>query len=130
MARALFTLVGESFNNSDGTSRQSELLMTMPGERATLRREADNPYDANAVLVLSARGVGIGHLSREDAVALAPIIDLGMDFSVEIHSIGGGLPNFPSYGCTVSIAVRADEHGPCEPLDESQLNERRRRLAV
>lgn len=128
MVCALFSLVGESFDNRDGTSRQTELLVTAPGERAYLRREPDNPHDSNAVLVLSARGVGIGHLSRADAAALAAIIDAGLEFDVQVHCLRGGLPDYPSYGCTVSVAVRAGEHGECEPLDDAQIEERCRRI--
>lgn len=44
-------------------------------EGIVLRRQPENPYDRNAVQVLNVRNEQIGHLPREVAAALAPIMD-------------------------------------------------------
>jgi len=43
-------------------------------EVATLVAEPTNPYDANAIAVYI-RGLKVGYLSREDAVAFKPVVD-------------------------------------------------------
>jgi hypothetical protein len=58
-------IVGESFANDDGSSRQAELARCKVGEPVTLAREPGNPHDPNCVRVLSARGVQIGNISRD-----------------------------------------------------------------
>lgn len=59
-------IVGESFSNQDGSSRQAEIKHCSAGEPVTLERDPENEYDPNCVKVISARGVQIGNISRED----------------------------------------------------------------
>jgi hypothetical protein len=59
-------IVGESFDNDDGSSRQAEIKRCSSGEPVTLQRDSDNRYDSNCVNVVSARGVQIGNISRAD----------------------------------------------------------------
>lgn len=47
------------------------------GDRLTLRREPDNPYDAKAVLV-EWRGAMLGYAPRADNAALARLMDRGV----------------------------------------------------
>lgn len=60
-------VVGESFDNEDGTSRQTEIRRCSAAEPVTLQRDPDNRYDSNCVRVVSARGVQIGNISRDDS---------------------------------------------------------------
>ena len=48
-------------------------------------REPENPYDANAVRVENILGEKVGHLRRELALEIAPLLDSG-DLQIE----GGG----------------------------------------
>jgi hypothetical protein len=48
-----------------------------PGMDLVLVREPSNPHDRNAVRVQTLSGTSLGHLSRDDAMLLAPIIDGG-----------------------------------------------------
>jgi HIRAN domain len=100
----VFDLAGEGQLNDDGGSRQQELWRCYPGEVAELIREPRNRHDPNAISVRSARGVCIGYIARDDAAGLAPIIDAGRHFTAQIHELRGGIPDYPSYGCRVSIA--------------------------
>jgi hypothetical protein len=60
-------IVGESFENDDGTSRQAEIKRSSAGEPVSLEREPQNRYDPNCVKVVSARGRQIGNISRDDS---------------------------------------------------------------
>lgn len=58
-------VVGESFDNRDGSSRQAILRRCRPGDRVSLDREFDNPHDENAVAVVTEHGC-IGMIGRGD----------------------------------------------------------------
>ena len=128
--RKVFDLVGEAAVNADGGKRQDELLLAQPGEPVRLRREPDDADDPNAILVLSERGVPIGYVEPKGAAILAPIIDSGRRFESRLHSLRGGLPRYPNYGARISVAWDGWRAIAPVPLDESQLAERRRRLAA
>lgn len=128
--RKVFDLVGEAAINSDGGKRQDELLRSEPGERVELRREPGNEDDSNAILVLSARGVPVGHVEPEAAAVLAPIIDSGRCFEARLHCLRGGLPQYPNYGARISVAWDGWRGLAPLPLDDAQRAERRRRLAA
>jgi len=59
-------IVGESFKNDDGSSRQAEIRHCSSGELVCLERDPNNKYDSNCVKVISPRGVQIGNISRDD----------------------------------------------------------------
>lgn len=128
--KKLFDLVGESYDNHDGCNRQDELLQCDPGEAVELTREPDNPYDANAVLVRSCRGIGIGYLNRADAAAIAPAIDEGRSYEATLHELRGGVSGYTTYGARICIAWDGAETKQCVPLDEDQLRSRRGKLAM
>jgi len=48
-----------------------------PGERVSLRREPENPHDADAIRVENSSAECVGYLSRAAAALLAPLIDAG-----------------------------------------------------
>ena len=55
-----------------------------------LEREADNEHDANAIAVRTAEGQQVGYLNRALAEQLAPSLDEGTPFGVEVASVSGG----------------------------------------
>lgn len=65
-------------------------------------READNPYDDNAIRV-ECNGRKIGYLRAELAADLAPIVDNGGTITGTIAKITGG--DDASYGCNIEITV-------------------------
>lgn len=101
--RKIFDLAGEGHKNPDGSSRQDELLECWPGEAVTLRREPENTFDADAVAVISERGVCIGYLCREDAEMLAPHLDDGRKHAAIMHQLTGGVTDYRSYGARISL---------------------------
>merc|ERR1719215_777951 len=44
-------------------------------ENVVLRRQPSNPYDRNAIQVLNVRNEQLGHLPRELAAVLSPVMD-------------------------------------------------------
>lgn len=68
-------VVGVSMENSDGSSRQ-EIIRTEVEENDKLKldSEPDNPYDANAIKVLSRYGNQIGYLNKEMAEKVKPAL--------------------------------------------------------
>lgn len=89
---------GVTFSNDDGSSRQRiiERLSKLPKGLywLTLRRESDNPYDPNAIMV-NARKLGnmsaqIGYIPRELAQLLAPEIDSGKEVVIVDFSYSQG----------------------------------------
>lgn len=56
----------------------SEIILTGlvgPGEEVTLVREPHNQHDRNAIQVLNISGMQVGHIPRNVASKLAPLID-------------------------------------------------------
>lgn len=49
--------------------------MVGPGEEVTLVREPHNPHDRNAIQVLNISKTQVGHIPRNIASKLAPLID-------------------------------------------------------
>ena len=80
-------VVGESFTNEDGTSRQEEIARCRLGEPVTLERDPQNKHDANCVKVVSSRGVQIGNISRDDSW-ICERLDRGAFLDARIMRIG------------------------------------------
>ena len=78
--RLLFTRVnGEHYYDA-----AAAVTMLTPGDRVTLRREPDNPYDRRAIEVIDAAGQKLGYVARIDNSALARMIDAGERFEARI----------------------------------------------
>lgn len=54
--------VGADFPNKKGPTRRFEIAVCKPGDRVELEPEPKNKADANAILVLSERGVCMGYV--------------------------------------------------------------------
>jgi hypothetical protein len=80
-------IAGEMQQNEDGSSRQKIIEGCRPGQPLILHRESDNPYDPNAVAVLTQAGACIGYIKRKDAPWVAEIMDRGREVSAVIKSI-------------------------------------------
>lgn len=99
---------GEFYENEDGTSRQDELRCCSSGEMVELRREPDNPHDAMAVAIMSARGVRLGYLARERAAWIGSKIDRGYDVRAIVERVKGiDLPGSP-LGLVIRINMDPD----------------------
>ncbi|WP_374293490.1 HIRAN domain-containing protein [Sphingomonas sp.] len=106
MQELTLAVVGIDFPNADGSNRRSEAMMTLPGEIVLLRPEPRNRHDANAVAVISPRGVQIGYLTAERAPLIGGRISRGEEVSAVFQGLagtsayvrvrfGGGAPTLP-----------------------------------
>ena len=90
-------IVGVSFANEDGSSRQ-EIIEKLKEdlEKKTivlqLQRQRSNPHDENAVAVNTSKGKQLGFLSKKVSETIAPILDLGKPVTATVSSITGGWP--------------------------------------
>ena len=72
-------VVGALHPNKNGSNRQSEILMSIPGEPVELRPEPKNKHDDRAVAVFSARGVQIGYLTAERCGRIGQLMRSGRE---------------------------------------------------
>lgn len=93
---------GESQKNRDGSDRQKIIAGLKVGDRATLVREPNNPYDRNAIAVYVSAGQ-IGYVPREDAEVHAPDMDDGATATARVVKINGGTPDAPSLGVVIEV---------------------------
>lgn len=100
-------LAGESFANADGSSRQAEIARCIVGERVSLVREPDNPYDPNAILACSARGIGLGYVSRDKAMWMAEILD--RDAHLQAVIFRAGHDDRGNWGVVLSVSTSKEE---------------------
>lgn len=91
-------MAGVSFANRDGSSRQKPLKRVKARDPIELRREAQNPFDPNAIGVWwadkKAQVHQLGYVPRHLARLLAPLLDRGLvvEASVARKTGGGPLP--------------------------------------
>jgi single-stranded-DNA-specific exonuclease len=64
--------------------RQDTLERVSASTPLRLVRQPDNPFDANACALFDPHGDQVGFLNRRLAAALAPSIDAGVDYDVEV----------------------------------------------
>lgn len=78
-------LVGVTFEG-----RQEHIAALVPATPLRLERRPDNPYDANAIAVLAPDGTQVGFLNRRLAAVLAPAVDKGVEYDIELTEVTGG----------------------------------------
>jgi hypothetical protein len=111
-------VVGVTFNNGDGLSRQhiledilDELTHHGPFELIALR-DNDNPYDCNAIAILDPKWRQIGFINKRLAAELAPLLaehgeDLQLSCTAEEVT---GLDHESNYG--LNIRLRYQDPSP------------------
>lgn len=108
--------------------RQDALARLAPGSPLRLVRQPDNEYDPNACALFDPRGDQVGFFNRRLAAALAPAVDSGIEYDVEVTEVTGGDGDGRSLGVNVLVsrrdAISTAEH------DEELRAERRAALAA
>lgn len=84
MAQMLTYIVGSQYRK--GAREAIAELRT--DEVLTLRREPENPHDRNAVAVYDVCGQHLGYVPRQDAGAVAKVIDRGLPFVAKCRARG------------------------------------------
>jgi hypothetical protein len=70
------SVVGTRHDNRDGTSRQAAFSKLKKWAVVNAVREPNNPYDPNAIAIISEHGQ-IGYIASEEAEKLSQMIDKG-----------------------------------------------------
>ncbi len=70
--------------------RQDVLERLEGGAPLRVERQPENPHDPNAVALFDAHGSQVGFLNRRLAAVLAPVIDKGVEYDVEVSEVTGG----------------------------------------
>jgi hypothetical protein len=78
-----------------------------PGRPLELRRDPENPHDANAIAVHGAGGEQVGWVPREVAAELAPEIDEGRPWAAVVLREQRRSPRDPRHGLTMLLAPAA-----------------------
>lgn len=119
-ADAFFTkVVGVTFEG-----RQEVALAVCEGDELSLRRQPDNEHDANAVGVHVRSGEQLGYLNARLAKQMAPLLDGGVPYRVEVASVSGG-DDGQSRGVNVLLA-RTDREDARLALMDDAAHERAR----
>jgi len=89
------SVAGVSYDNDDGSSRQTIISRCKPGEALMLNREPNNRFDSGAIRVTRRNGQQIGYVPAHiahngDSGGLAHEIDAGVTFRCRIAEINGG----------------------------------------
>lgn len=109
--------------------RQSAVADCGDGDHLELRRQPDNPKDANAIAVLRRDGRQVGFLNARLARNLAPLIDAGAAFDVTVSQRTGGEAG-RSYGLNILIERREQLTGGGDPsLLAARVREQLMRLS-
>ncbi|MEP0985639.1 HIRAN domain-containing protein [Ekhidna sp.] len=83
-------VVGVSKDNADGSSRQEIIRQEVEeDDKLKLLAEPDNPYDKNAVKVLSKNDNQIGYLNKEMAETILPAIKNETEIHVTAKWVNG-----------------------------------------
>ena len=122
------SLVGVSFANADGSSRQQLLQELQPGASLELRREPENEHDRFAIAVHRADGRQLGYLPGGDQ-RLAHHLDSGGKAMAAVVVVTGGTVSVgvATHGCVVEVSVDEqdlDWKKITPVLDESRKIER------
>ncbi len=116
-------LVGVTFEG-----RQDQVARLDSGAPLRLERQPDNPHDANAIALFDPHGAQIGFLNRRLAAVLAPVIDSGVQYDVEVRDVTGKDGEGRSLGVNVLVSRR--DAVAEEILNESLREARRSEMAL
>lgn len=84
MAKMMTVVVGGRYH--DGAVKATAKLKK--GEELWLIRETNNPHDKNAVTVHTAEGQKLGYVPRQDAPAVAKVLDTDTPCKATVRTAG------------------------------------------
>ena len=106
--------------------RQDVLARLAPGTPLRVERQPENPYDSNAIALHEPHGDQVGFFNRRLAGALAPVIDAGVEYDVEVADLTGG-DEGRSRGVNVLVTRRV---GADDLAEEEDIAARREQLTA
>lgn len=107
--------------------RQAVLERLVPGSPLRLARQPENPHDTNACALFDPHGDQVGFFNRRLAAALAPSIDAGVGYDVEVTDVTGGEDG---RALGVNVLVSRRDAGAAEQRLAALAAERRQELAA
>ena len=86
--------------------RQAVVALLQFRETVVLKREPDNPYDANAIRVERLDGAQIGYIPKEMAITIAPLMDAnGEALQGVVSMLTGSAYNGHSLGVVIRFQL-------------------------
>ncbi len=107
-------VVGVTFDNLDGSSRQAAISRVKPENRLQLAWNPSDPHDSNAILVFGKGTMShlegdtcIGHLKADLAADVVDWINSDdiVGIYAEVSKILGGTEESPTYGCLIELTI-------------------------
>jgi hypothetical protein len=89
--------------------RQIAISHCVRGEQLELVREAENPYDRNAIRIRRLNGDDLGYVPRDNAAKLAPKMDAGQQVRAEVDWLNSPNEEFQHFGLKVRVGVLKDQ---------------------
>ncbi|MBA4370891.1 MAG: single-stranded-DNA-specific exonuclease RecJ [Coriobacteriaceae bacterium] len=113
--------------------RQAVLSRLVPGTPLRLDRQPENPHDACACALFAPDGEQVGFLNRRLAAVLAPVLDAGVEYDVEVSEVTGGeegrslgvnvvVVRRGAADAAVDAATRAERRAELRALDPAELD--------
>jgi len=110
----LIGIVGESFDNSNGVSRQKIIKKECKAGDILILKPYNDPHDEFAVGVFTETGKQIGFIPRDESFGSHESLNEhihetyknGWNYSAEIESIHGGTEDKPSVGVVIRIFIK------------------------
>ncbi|PKQ10008.1 MAG: single-stranded-DNA-specific exonuclease RecJ, partial [Actinobacteria bacterium HGW-Actinobacteria-9] len=87
--------------------RQDVVARLAPGTPLRAARQPENPYDPAAIALFDTRGEQVGFFNRRLAAVLAPLMDAGIEYDVEVTEVTGG-DEGRSQGVNVLVSRRGE----------------------
>ncbi len=107
-------IVGVTYDNIDGSSRQDAIRRARRGQRIQLAWNPADPYDANAGLVFCEGSMEylemddcMGHIKADLAADIVEWVktDKYKSIYAEVADVLGGSRKFPTLGCLIEITL-------------------------
>ncbi|MHB9003620.1 MAG: single-stranded-DNA-specific exonuclease RecJ [Coriobacteriia bacterium] len=87
--------------------RQDVVTRLASGVPLRAARQPENPYDTAAIALYDTRGEQVGFFNRRLAAVLAPLMDAGIEYDVEVTDVTGG-GDGRSMGVNVLVSRRGE----------------------
>ncbi|MDY0088182.1 MAG: single-stranded-DNA-specific exonuclease RecJ, partial [Coriobacteriia bacterium] len=114
-------LVGVTFEG-----RQEVVEQLMAGMALRAVREPDNPHDPNAIALHDPFGTHVGFFNRRLAGVLAPVLDAGVEYDIEVVDVTGGAGS-GAFGVNILVMRRPGANGT---IAQEMAARRREELAA
>lgn len=96
--------------------RQDVVTRLAPGVPLRAARQPENPYDSCAIALFETRGEQVGFFNRRLAAVLAPLLDTGIEYDVEVTDVTGG-----DEGRSLGVNVLVSRRGEAADEEDAEI---------